>query len=364
MAGLRQALQAQISMDSHEIKYMHYGEDDPTLWPQQYTSKFHHLEAVVKRGAWQEISIMWWDPQQEDFERGNTITCSLGKLVYSILCLLEEAACQLAGQCQTYCITVEVKGLSLVNWLKKIHMLLPGWKTTVGLAEAPIYGDDSSIHNCFLFLDRFLLFRSVHNARIERLWVDVTAQVSATWGDHFIRLEVQYGLDINNVAHIWLLHLLGTINTQLTFFAELWNQHHIQIRNGANRSPTDMFVCDMYVNGVHGDQLPQEEEDLGKDKLEVYGINWQGLHDDNILHSQAQNNSTTEGSSSWVGHTGPPPDLSQVIVQPPVGTLTEEEATDLYNSFSHLIGSAEDGDIILLWSQALAHVHVLYPDVF
>ncbi|KAF8145629.1 hypothetical protein K438DRAFT_2028647 [Mycena galopus ATCC 62051] len=93
-----------------------------------------------------------------------------------------------------------------------------------------------------------------------------------------------------------------------------------------------MFVCDMYVNGVRGDQLPQEEEDLGKDKLEVYGINWQGLRDDNILHSQAQNNSTTEGSSSWVGHTGPPPDLSQVIVQPPVGTLTEEEATDLYEA--------------------------------
>ncbi|KAF8217573.1 hypothetical protein K438DRAFT_1557833 [Mycena galopus ATCC 62051] len=208
--------------------------------------------------------------------------------------------------------------------------------------------------------------RSVHNVRIERLWVDVTAQVGATWGDHFTRLEVRYGLDINNVAHIWLLHLLflGTINTQLAFFADSWNQHRIQIRNGANRSPTDMFVFDMYVNGVRGDQLPQEEEDLGEDELEVYGIDWQGLRDDNILHSQAQNNSTTEGSSSWVGHTGPPPDLSQVIVQPPVGTLTEQEATNLYNSFSHLIGSAHDDDIILLWNQALAHVRVLYPDVF
>ncbi|KAF8122633.1 hypothetical protein K438DRAFT_1913379 [Mycena galopus ATCC 62051] len=196
---------------------------------------------------------------------------------------------------------------------------------------------------------------SVHNVRIERLWVDVTAQVSATWGDHFTLLEVRYGLDINNVAHIWLLHFLflGTINTQLTFFAESWNQHRIQIQNGPNRSPTDMFVFDMYVNGVRGNQLPQEEEDLGEDELEVYGIDW-----------QAQNNSSTEGSSSSVGRTGPPPDLSQVIVQPPVGTLTEQEATNLYNSFSHLIGSAHDGDIILLWNQALAHVRVLYPDVF
>ncbi|KAF8182221.1 hypothetical protein K438DRAFT_1908098 [Mycena galopus ATCC 62051] len=183
-------------------------------------------------------------------------------------------------------------------------------------------------NHCGTHRGSYIWGRSIHNVRIERLWIDVTAQ---------------YGLDINNVAHIWLLHLLflGTINTQLTFFAESWNQHRIQIRNGANWCPTDMFVFDMYVNGVHGDQLPQEEEDLGEDKLEVYGIDWQGLCDNNILHSQAQNNSTTEGSSSWLGHTGTPLDLSQAILQ-----------------------LAEDGDIILLWSQALAHVHVLYPDVF
>ncbi|KAF8169970.1 hypothetical protein K438DRAFT_2061381 [Mycena galopus ATCC 62051] len=167
-----------------------------------------------------------------------------------------------------------------------------------------------------------MLHQLGHRVAIERicqslLRIDPVWRIFERICDHFTRLEVQYGLDINNVAHIWLLHLLflGTINTQLTFFAESWNQHRIQIRNGANWCPTDMFVFDMYVNGVHGDQLPQEEEDLGKDKLEVYGIDWQGLCNNNILHSQAQNNSTTEGSSSWVGHTGTPPDLSQVIVQ-------------------------------------------------
>ncbi|KAJ7728130.1 hypothetical protein B0H14DRAFT_2410102, partial [Mycena olivaceomarginata] len=206
----------------------------------------------------------------------------------------------------------------------------------------------------------------VHNVRIERLWVDVTAQVGATWAEHFTALEIRYGLDINNVAHIWLLHFLflGTINTQLAFFAEAWNQHRIQIRNSTNRSPTDMFVFDMYVNGVRGDRLPPEEENLNEEELEVYGIDWQGLRDNGVLQSQAQNNSMGEGSSSWVGRTGPPPDLSQVAVQPPTGTLTEEEVTELYSSFSHLFGSAEDPDIISLWTQALAHVRVLYPDVF
>ncbi|KAJ7748259.1 hypothetical protein B0H14DRAFT_3096977 [Mycena olivaceomarginata] len=196
--------------------------------------------------------------------------------------------------------------------------------------------------------------------RIERLWVDVTAQVGATWAEHFTALEIRYGLDINNVAHIWLLHFLflGTRTpTNLPFFAEAWNQHRIQIRNSTNRSPTDMFVFDMYVNGVR-------EENLNEEELEVYGIDWQGLRDNGVLQSQAQNNSMGEGSSSWVGRTGPPPDLSQVAVQPPTGTLTEEEVTELYSSFSHLFGSAEDPDIISLWTQALAHVRVLYPDVF
>ncbi|KAJ7303558.1 hypothetical protein DFH08DRAFT_918786 [Mycena albidolilacea] len=197
---------------------------------------------------------------------------------------------------------------------------------------------------------------SVHNVRIERLWVDVTAQVGATWADHFTCLELRYGLDINNIAHIWLLHFLflGTINSQLAFFAESWNQHRIQIRNSPNRSPTDMFVFDMFVNGVHGDQLPPEEENLIDEELEVYGIDWQGLRDDGVLQSQARNNPRSEGSSSWVGHTGPPPDLSEVIVQPPQGTLTADE-------IAHF---AEDADIISLWNHALTHVRVLYPNVF
>ena len=35
--------------------------------------------------------------------------------------------------------------------------------------------------------------------RIERLWVEVTVQVGSTWADHFSRLELHRGLDINNL---------------------------------------------------------------------------------------------------------------------------------------------------------------------
>ncbi|KAF7311754.1 hypothetical protein MIND_00185800 [Mycena indigotica] len=107
--------------------------------------------------------------------------------------------------------------------------------------------------------------RSVHNIRIERLWVDVTAQVGATWHERFTILEIRYGLDINNTAHIWLLHFLflATINSELAFFAESWNEHDIQIRRGPSRSPVSMFVFDMYVNGVRGDAFTRRGGEYG-----------------------------------------------------------------------------------------------------
>ena len=71
---------------------------------------------------------------------------------------------------------------------------------------------------------------------IECLWVDGTAKVEATWSDIFMALELQHGLDINNVYHISLLHhlFLSLINQQLRFFSEAWNQHKLQIHDGPN----------------------------------------------------------------------------------------------------------------------------------
>ena len=155
--------------------------------------------------------------------------------------------------------------------------------------------------------------------------MDVTAQVGAYWADFFTQLELQHGLNINNIHHIWLLqHLfLPIINQQLSFFAEAWNQHRLQIRDGPNRSPADMVGFDMIVHGVRGDQLPEEE-------LEVYGVNWEDLHDDQLLQSLRENNSRDEGWSSWVGQQGPPAHLNEVSVDPPTHNLTPDDASRVY----------------------------------
>ncbi|KAJ7050934.1 hypothetical protein C8F01DRAFT_1263420 [Mycena amicta] len=207
--------------------------------------------------------------------------------------------------------------------------------------------------------------RSVHNIRIERLWVDVTVQVIAAWGDNFTALELHHGLNINNRDHIWLLQFLflGAINSQLAFFAESWNQHRIQIRGGPNRSPTDIFVFDMFVNGVRG-TLPDAEENLTQEELEVHGIDWEGLRDEDIVQSRQNNNPSNEYEASWAGQVGPLPNLSEVIAEPPEGVFSDEQINDLVALLSPHMGSPSLDDVTALWSCALAYVRVLRPDIF
>ena len=106
------------------------------------------------------------------------------------------------------------------------------------------------------------LFRSVHNTRIERLWVDVTAKVGSSWAQHFGMLEIEFDLDVNNARHIWLLHylFLPCVNEDLMLFVGAWNNHKIRMMGRPRRSPLDMFCFDMYACGLRGDELPLDED--------------------------------------------------------------------------------------------------------
>lgn len=190
-------------------------------------------------------------------------------------------------------------------------------------------------------------------------------------------LEVRHGLDINNANHIWLLHylFLGTINAQLTFFMESWNQHPIQMRHGPNRSPADLFGFDMFVHGVRGtplgpDNRPAAEpvyggdENLPLDELEVYGVDWEGLRDDVLLQSRDTNNPTTEPPTSWLGHTGPPANLSNVPVDAPESPFTEEELHGMTVALGPLGGGVSDGEVAQLWVEGLTLARYILPDHF
>ncbi|KAF8220746.1 hypothetical protein L208DRAFT_1331987, partial [Tricholoma matsutake] len=209
--------------------------------------------------------------------------------------------------------------------------------------------------------------RSVHNICIECLWVDITAQLGATWADRFIMLEVQHGLNINSANHIWLLHylFLNTINQQLNFLAESWNQHCIWMGHGPNCSPADMFGFDMFVHGMCGGPLPTPEVvPLLEEELEVYGVDWEGLHNDGLLQSCTGNNVADEGSGSWVGCSRPPENLNEVHLDAPSGVFTQEEILAVDVALVPLAGAAEDVDVARLWVEGLALARAMLPNEF
>ena len=150
---------------------------------------------------------------------------------------------------------------------------------------------------------------------------------------------------------------------QLSFWADSWNQHKLQIRGGTNRSPADLFIFDMLVHGIWGDQLPNEEE-LSTEELEVYGMDWEGLCKDELLRAQRQNNPVDEEGSTWVGQSGPPAHLNKVSVESPTGDLTQHEISFLDSAVDGWYKFANDASRVSLWVQGLGCAKAMRGDLF
>ncbi|KAM6496392.1 hypothetical protein JOM56_009098, partial [Amanita muscaria] len=84
---------------------------------------------------------------------------------------------------------------------------------------------------------------SVHNIRIERLWVEVGRAIVSKWKPFFESLERHHGLDVDSAGHIWLLHhlYLRALNEEILGWAEHWNSHTMRLKHEANKSPRQMF---------------------------------------------------------------------------------------------------------------------------
>ncbi|KAJ3817199.1 hypothetical protein EV361DRAFT_806431 [Lentinula raphanica] len=212
--------------------------------------------------------------------------------------------------------------------------------------------------------------RSVHNVRIERLWVDVSNSISQAWNNFFTALEVSHNLEVHNHNHVWLLQYLfmGIINDRLAFWAESWNNHRISQRDGPNRSPEDMWGFDMLVEGLRGDSL--DGFAMSDQELEVFGIDWEGLQDGALLQSLRRNYAHEEGANTWLGRHGPPPTLNEVQVDPPSGSMTAEDVQALDILIQSMARDRRDSEEsedeyhTRLWCTALAYAQARYPSDF
>jgi hypothetical protein len=123
-----------------------------------------------------------------------------------------------------------------------------------------------------------------------------------------------------------------------------------------------MFGFDMLVHGIRGDQIPQHEN-LTEEEIEVYGVDWAALQDDHILRS-VRACSSDEGSTSWIGNTGPPSNLNEVSLNAPTIFEMFNMAAFDWEMNRWVESQTEQVTITSIWIHALALVHTMYGNNF
>lgn len=138
------------------------------------------------------------------------------------------------------------------------------------------------------------------------MWVEVTRDFGSKWKEFFYELEAECGLDPDIPGHVWLLHhlFLDAINEDARQWAEMWNEHKLQIKGGRRRSPREIFFTSLLQDGPRGLQLDNANQAIFE----------QGTSSDR---------STTENP-----FLAGPPSFSQVNVEAPGCPLNDNESQE------------------------------------
>ncbi|KAG1885297.1 uncharacterized protein F5891DRAFT_970140 [Suillus fuscotomentosus] len=202
--------------------------------------------------------------------------------------------------------------------------------------------------------------RSVHNIRIERLWVDLTNGIGSKWKLFLQDLEVSSGLNVDNAHHIWLLHhlFLDVLGREIHGWAEAWNHHRMSTYDHGMSSPHEMCFLSMLQHGARGFEVaptfhPPEDTLQSDEAVAEYGIDWDGVDNHGIRsHHDMVNQPDPLGNNPFVAYV--PETLNLIEVDEPNCPLSPEQLTHLH---AHLAQFTDDGTIHSrrhFWEQALA----------
>ncbi|EPS93999.1 hypothetical protein FOMPIDRAFT_1135071 [Fomitopsis schrenkii] len=197
--------------------------------------------------------------------------------------------------------------------------------------------------------------RSVHNIRIERLWVDFTSGLGSKWKAFFQELEMSYGLDADNPSHIWLLHhlFLTILNQEIHMWQGAWNCHRISLPEGRRSSPAKLRDMSMLQHGIRGFQVVHDQ--LSPADITEYGVDWDAIgNGDNhyLRHHNVHNTNDAFSNNPFLTHQ--PEQYSVVDVHEPNCPLTAEQIVYLDQRVSTIPFAYEVDTYRTIWVTAFA----------
>ncbi|KAJ4497986.1 hypothetical protein C8R41DRAFT_758488 [Lentinula lateritia] len=200
----------------------------------------------------------------------------------------------------------------------------------------------------------YIYGRSVHNIRIERLWVDVTRGFGKKWKDLFHLLETRYGLNVDNERHLWLLHHLFLHRTQhdIDVWIGSWNHHTISSRTQTYQTPTVMFQQGVIQHGFQG-LFPESVNESREEVYAAYGVDWDDIENRNIVAHHHQHNPTSDNSRNFFD-ADTPEEMSHVEVPEVQDSLSIEGVSRLDNSLSALsyFSQGDISSLTQIWVEA------------